>query len=176
MSHHSQHSWIFFFLLLLSILCVETSLLLPCLLLFPLSLHVLPEKQQSAAQVSFFTINHFTDCHGKWGGFLTAGRKQMERLSSRRARRETLDNYRLASLISVPDKVMEQTTLEAISKHVRTRRWSEVVSMDIWRGNHAWATWSTSMTKVLAWWTRGCCFSLLQQGFQHSLPRQYPNK
>lgn len=68
----------FFFIILLSILYFETSFLLPPLLLFPPSLYALPEKQCSAARACCLTINHFTDCPGKWGRFLTAGRKQME--------------------------------------------------------------------------------------------------
>lgn len=40
--------------------------------------------------------------------------------------------------------------LESISKHMKTRRWLGVVSMDLWSGNHTSSTWQPSFYNKLA--------------------------
>ena len=53
----------------------------------------------------------------------------------KKGKKEDPGNYRPVSLTSVPEKVLEQLVLDAISKQVEERRLRGVVSMDSPRGN-----------------------------------------
>ena len=55
----------------------------------------------------------------------------------KKGKKEDPGNYRLVSLTSIPEKVMEQLILEVISEHVRKRRLSGVVSTDSLRASYA---------------------------------------
>ncbi|KAK4829860.1 hypothetical protein QYF61_007252 [Mycteria americana] len=54
--------------------------------------------------------------------FLKTRREQLSHLSSGRARRIVWGNYRLASVTSIPGKVVEQIILDTIAKQGRTRQ------------------------------------------------------
>lgn len=48
---------------------------------------------------------------------------------------EDLGNYSL-SLMSIPEKVMEQIILQTISKHIKDKKAVAVIGMDLGKGNH----------------------------------------
>lgn len=58
--------------------------------------------------------------HSDWGMFLGPGRKQTSLLSARRAKEEP--NNKPVSLTSIPEKMMEQILLEAISKQMKDKK------------------------------------------------------
>lgn len=46
-----------------------------------------------------------------------------------------MGNYSL-SLMSIPEKVMEQIILQTISKHIKDKKAVAVIGMDLGKGNH----------------------------------------